>query len=254
MEKFPSYVTSASKELKERSFDYSLLSTMGKVSNYSCLMPWQIENMNKILEKCLTTMAKTTQFIDGCAHIGADTINFVSFFLSKGYKLDVLAVEFDRDTSVVLQKNIDIFMNQSSMIDKSKIRIINSDINDAIMKYGNSSTVLFLDPPWDGPEYIKKDVIDLFLAKKPLHELINKIFIENLAHQVLIKVPINFNYDTFSKNLSEEKLEFEKYQVERPITKDNKKSAYFHILNIRRANDVDIDKALSVIDSILTTF
>lgn len=58
--------------------------------------------------------------------------------------------------------------------------------------------VVFLDPPWGGVHYKKHKQVPLFLSKSPISYVVSKL-LRDRATLVVLKVPINFAFDTFFK-------------------------------------------------------
>ena len=72
---------------------------------------------------------------------------------------------------------------------------MNSDICD--LNIINSGHVLFLDPPWGGPDYKKHNSLTLYLGKNKLEEIVQKwvnmVSKKDKLKLILCKVPNNIN-------------------------------------------------------------
>ena len=55
--------------------------------------------------------------------------------------------------------------------------------------------VVFLDPPWGGPDYRKHARLMLYLDDVPLHKIVNRLI--DSAKLIVLKVPFNFDFPTF---------------------------------------------------------
>jgi 16S rRNA G966 N2-methylase RsmD len=55
--------------------------------------------------------------------------------------------------------------------------------------------LIFIDPPWGGPDYKNKDSIDLYLSDTELSEVCEHI--KDNTQFIGIKVPVNFNEISF---------------------------------------------------------
>ena len=56
--------------------------------------------------------------------------------------------------------------------------------------------MVFLDPPWGGPEYKAKSKVHLTLSDIPLLEVCEKL--KFCCRYVAVKVPLNFDLEGFS--------------------------------------------------------
>ena len=74
---------------------------------------------------------------------------------------------------------------------------MNSDICD--LNIINSGHVLFLDPPWGGPDYKKYNNLTLYLGKYKLEEIvqkwINMVKKKDKLKLILCKVPNNIDHN-----------------------------------------------------------
>jgi hypothetical protein len=128
----------------------------------------------------------TNQLIitDGTSNIGGNVINF-----GKNFKA-VNAVEYNTINYTALVNNI-------KQYELSNIITIKDDYTKVMTKL--KQDIVFLDPPWTGIDYKKINKLDLFLSKKPIYTIINKL--KKHARMIVLKVPFNFNYNKFFKNL-----------------------------------------------------
>jgi hypothetical protein len=53
--------------------------------------------------------------------------------------------------------------------------------------------VVFLDPPWGGPEYNKKDRVELFLSEINVVDLCVNLLSQHKASLIVLKVPANYH-------------------------------------------------------------
>ena len=148
---------------------------------------------------------------DSTASVGGNTIPFL---LNNNF-IHVNAVELDKTRYEMLHTNIDI--KKKSI--KGKYNLYNCsylDIKDQLVE-----DVIFIDPPWGGPEYYKETQIKLFLDNIHLSNIVNKVFITKQQLQyVVIKVPKNFNIIDFKTILSN-KLSIEKFIFSNKLKKIN---------------------------------
>ena len=116
---------------------------------------------------------------DATAHVGGNTISFGLF----NYKL-IHSIEIDNKCSKFLLNNINCYKLKN-------IKVYNMDyLNIYLNLYQD---VVFIDPPWGGPDYKKEKKIDLFLSNINIIDIIYNLFTETLTSSILLKVPFNYN-------------------------------------------------------------
>tara|TARA_B110000908_G_scaffold131025_1_gene154087 strand:+ start:250 stop:909 length:660 start_codon:yes stop_codon:yes gene_type:complete len=142
---------------------------------------------------------------DATASVGGNTIPFL---LIKNFA-KVNTIELDKNRYDMLKYNINIkkqfIIGAYDLYNCSYLNIKN-DFNEDI---------IFIDPPWGGPDYYKETNINLFLDNIPLVKIINSLFTDkDKLKYVLIKTPKNFDLNDFITNMLNklfiEKLEFSK--------------------------------------------
>lgn len=153
--------------------NFSLFSTLEE-SRYSCLMPWHVDQVRKVL---LTEIKNPKILVDFTAHIGCDTINFSLTF--PGSK--IRAYEIDQKKADVLKKNILSFKRQNIEV------IVKDSTKEEI---GEDVSMVYLDPPWGGPGYKDRKDVELFLGDHNVKELIPK-YIQKTT--VILKAPVNLD-------------------------------------------------------------
>jgi predicted RNA methylase len=117
---------------------------------------------------------------DGTANIGGSVINFALECAS------VNAVEIDSDTVEVLTHNVRTY-------DLGNVNIIHGDYLSVLGEL--KQDIVFLDPPWGGVDYARRDKIMLYLSRKPIGLVINSLI--GKVKVVALKVPKNFDFTTF---------------------------------------------------------
>ena len=153
----------------------------------------------------------TFVFIDGCAGMGFDT-----FVIS--YYTEVLSNELDTLHAKCIKQNIKILSSQAKENEFAfilhKIRYSNFDISKfaSINKeiaghYSNNKIALYLDPPFGGKDYSKKDKITLNIGEYKLGEFVKASF-NNITNLLLIvlKLPFNYNLTEFDNIGSSKKI------------------------------------------------
>lgn len=173
---------------KDVTIDYSKLFTT-EVSLYSSTMPWHIDKIFNIYKDHLPEILNFKKIVDGTANIGVDTFHF-----AKNTNAKLLAVEIDPNEFKILDRNV-----KNSEF-KGKIETINASVYE-VLKVIDKVDMVYLDPPWGGPNYAKEDKIMLYLDDKPIYDIMNLIFREDLANYVVMKSPFNLDKEAVCKNL-----------------------------------------------------
>jgi len=121
----------------------------------------------------------TKTITDATACIGGDTINFALKFKS------VKSVEIQNENFETLKHNIEQY-------NLTNVELFHGDCVKIITW---KSDILYVDPPWGGPNYKIHENLDLFLGSKRvdvwIEELLHKEFCPNY---IVLKVPQNFNF------------------------------------------------------------
>lgn len=118
---------------------------------------------------------------DATANVGGNTI---SFFLN-GFQ-QVNAVEIDPITHQMLKNNLEVYHFPTE----------NAHCCDYLTIYKQlQQDVVFIDPPWNGKDYIKNPSLDLYLSGVNVIDICLELIRDKLASLVVIKVPINFNIE-----------------------------------------------------------
>jgi len=93
--------------------------------------------------------------------------------------------------------------NLKQYTDKN-ITLINDDCLNHI--YKNNYDIYFFDPPWGGPNYKKENILDLYLSKINIINIIKKI---NKNKLIILKVPYNYDINKLTTSFTVlEKIEF----------------------------------------------
>lgn len=116
---------------------------------------------------------------DATACVGGDTIQFGLAFQT------VHSVEWKHDNFIVLRNNIETYGLQNIVLHEGDVTKI----------FNWKSDVLYIDPPWGGPQYRTLRSLDVFLANMRLD-----VWVESLLKQpkypkhIVLKLPRNYNF------------------------------------------------------------
>lgn len=135
-----------------------------------------------------STVADVVKFplvvTDGTACVGGNVLSFCDFFTR------VIAVECDATRVAMLRHNL-------AVLRKTNAECVHASYLDVMLEL--EQDVVFLDPPWGGPEYKERANVDLFLDNVPLHDICARL--KGHAQCVVLKVPSNFDGDKFARNV-----------------------------------------------------
>jgi len=130
------------------------------------------------------SMLQYVSIIDGTACVGGNTVMFCKDFNH------VVAIEINSEHVKMLRHNVNLYYNF-----KKKVKIHRNNVITFYPKVvaKNKYNIMFLDPPWGGPEYKSEKRIELFLGDTPVTDLCIKM-LQTGVQMVVLKAP--FNYDT----------------------------------------------------------
>ena len=151
------------------------------------------EIINYIL---LKTDKKNITILDATGNVGGDSI---TFGLSNKVK-KVITTELNPENFKCLMNNIKVYKLEK------KIEIYNVDFIKFYKILKKKVDVIYIDPPWGGPDYKKKSKINLFLSNISIGKIVNDIIKQKVTDNIFIKIPFNFNitkflFETGLKNL-----------------------------------------------------
>lgn len=135
---------------------------------------------DKITKDLLRVVPKTSIMTDATACIGGNTYSFAQSFKQ------VIAIEKDARRAHMLRTNMTLLgaKNVATMCGDA-IEIIPQSHHD----------IIFIDPPWGGPEYKQHAKVALTLSGTPLTDICNNF--ANYTKYIALKVPVNFDESLF---------------------------------------------------------
>lgn len=136
----------------------------------------------KLLQKMISVVgpAKSKHITDLTGNVGGDTILFGLHF---GF---VDSIELDEENFEALKNNVKTF----------KLKNVNVYHGDSTRLFRWKTDVVYIDPPWGGPDYKEKKNLDLFLGDERLD-----IFLDTVLEQewrpnyIFMKLPRNYNFE-----------------------------------------------------------
>ena len=131
---------------------------------------------DRISKDILRVFPNLQVITDATACIGGNTYSFSKFFPK------VNAIEVDPLRYQYLQHNMKV-------LETLNVELHLSDLLIACHRLYQD--LIFIDPPWGGPDYKSKEAIDLFISDVELSEVCEHI--KDTTKYIAIKVPTNFN-------------------------------------------------------------
>lgn len=123
---------------------------------------------------------KTKSITDLTGNVGGDTILFGIHFK------DVKSIEMNPENFEALKNNVEVF------------GLKNVDVmqGDSTKVYVWKTDVLYLDPPWGGPEYKTKKELDLYLGDERVDLFLDRILKQDTKPDyIFMKLPANYYFD-----------------------------------------------------------
>ena len=155
------------------------------VGLWSITHPKDANIISNIINDILKKEPSTIKILDMTAGCGG---NMISFIL---HSYNVTGIEINKDRYNILKNSLLKYKDDSHY----------TIICDDCIKYINDKyiyDVYFIDPPWGGPDYKKNEMIELYLSKINLKDIILMIPTNKL---IVLKLPYNYNTDYFKDNI-----------------------------------------------------
>jgi len=116
---------------------------------------------------------------DATACVGGDTLLFSLHFKK------VEGIEWKRHNMAALQNNVEVFGAGNVVLHEG----------DATRVFNWKTDVLYVDPPWGGPDYRKLQNLELFIGSYRLDKWIEEILKRtDRPKTVVLKLPRNYNF------------------------------------------------------------
>ena len=131
---------------------------------------------DRISKDLLNVLPDIKTITDATACIGGNTYSFSKFFPV------VQAIELDTERFQYLQHNLNILETQNVISYCGDLMMV------CLQLYQD---LIFVDPPWGGPDYKSKPSVDLYVSDIELSEVCEHI--KDATRYIALKVPVNFN-------------------------------------------------------------
>lgn len=137
---------------------------------------------------------KSINIIDCTGGFCGDTYTFCK-------KYPVIAFEKNKENYNLLINNLDILLNDKENYLK---KVINQDFVSGIKNNSNllkNFTILYIDPPWGGPEYKNKKNINVYINSIDIIDiLLFNSFVDK--YKIVLKLPKNYNFNKLYSKLN----------------------------------------------------
>ena len=139
-----------------------------------------LEHMKSVIKNPLKNLVIT----DLTGNVGGDTILF-----GLNFKF-VHSIELKDDNFEALQNNVNVYHLSNVELHKG----------DSTKIYRWKTDVLYMDPPWGGPDYKKYDKLDLYLGKIRVDKLLKYVLKQEWKPSyIFMKLPSNYNFARLDK-------------------------------------------------------
>jgi hypothetical protein len=173
-------------------------------SGYSSLLPYQIPQVKNVMGMIFPE-EHPKLIVDATAHIGGDILLFAKIFPNS----KIIAIDNNIDAIDCLKHNI-----ARTFKDLSRFEVFHDDSTIWIPTTKTKADLYYFDPPWGGPEYSNEDKVSLLLGGLDIIFIIKLIIEQCLSPRILLKVPRNFDFDSFKKNINVGTLRF--FDIKKP--------------------------------------
>lgn len=160
-------------------YDTIKLIKYDEIALYSITPHFYAEKITRIIKNNINKPTKKLIISDFCCCIGGNSFNFIKYFKK------VNCVELDKKRFEYLKFNLNLYK------DYRNYKLYNNDCLKVLKII--KQDIIFIDLPWNGKNYKKKEKMDLYLGNKNSFELCN-IFM-NYCEMLVFKIPNNFDME-----------------------------------------------------------
>lgn len=158
--------------------DYNKLNLTTE-GEYSVTRRRDADKILSVISKTVGNL-KTKTVTDATGCNGGDTIHFGL------HCLFVNSIEVNEENFKVLQNNVEVY-------GLTNVTLHNGDCTKI---FNWKTDILFIDPPWGGPNYKEIENLELYLSDKRLDEWLEEILLRKLRPTyIYLKLPANYNFN-----------------------------------------------------------
>lgn len=126
---------------------------------------------------------KNRTITDATGCVGGDTIHFALHF----QKVD--SIEINPENFKALTNNVSVY----------GLTNVDLHLGDAVTMFNWKTDVLYVDPPWGGPNYKDAKNLDLYMSTRRIDQWLEEILLrKNRPYYIVLKLPQNFNFTRFN--------------------------------------------------------
>ena len=156
----------------------------------------KITDIIKIHIKTLDIDNNEVMITDMMAGCGGDTISF-----AKNFK-HVYAIEIDKTRCEYLHNNISVY-------EHTNVTVLNNDCLNIVTQISDH-TVVYIDPPWGGPNYKTFDNLRLCISQEPVENICNIVMDQTIMRKIprliVLKLPKNYDLAFFYKKITHKNI------------------------------------------------
>jgi len=162
----------------QEGIDYTQL-RLTQEGEYSVTRRRDADRILGIMAKIVGNL-KTKTITDATGCVGGDTIQFGLHFLF------VNSIELNEENFRVLQNNVAVYGLENVTLHHG----------DSTKLFNWKSDVLFVDPPWGGPNYKENETLELFMGDKRVDEWLEEVLLRKIRPNfIFLKLPSNYNFN-----------------------------------------------------------
>lgn len=143
---------------------------------------------DKITRDLLRFFPRNARICDGTACVGGNLYSFAQAFEH------VMGIEMDAVRYRYMVHNMKV-------LGMTHVQSVCADV--LAWAPSGRTDLLFLDPPWGGPDYKTRDRVVLYLSGKPLWEACLELAATQCTRYIALKVPKNFDQDGFDRETAD---------------------------------------------------
>lgn len=160
------------------------------------------EQISSIISECCRRKCNLSTddaiILDGMACVGGNTISFTKHFKT------VLSNELDGKRFDILKHNVLNILNYGN------VEFFNVSIIELSLSPPTPYDVLFLDPEWGGPEYLRAKNIRLSIGRESLEDFVLNVFRSHAGVKLIaLKLPINYDNNYVKARTESEGIYYE---------------------------------------------
>lgn len=169
---------------------YKFITPYKTASEIINIISEHIEKMN--IPRINSLLSKNSQIVmtDMTAGVGGNCIPFAQHFKY------INAIEIDQTRVKYLEDNVKLYELKNVNI------YLGNSINYIIDDNSLGQDIIFIDPPWGGDSYKEQDNIKLSLGDYGIEDIIEKIFEQDKAVLVCLKLPTNYDFEYLKSRFS----------------------------------------------------